>query len=459
MQSVAVQVLGSVFFYLVSVYFTKETFGMISWMNAVSLFITTILGLGLEQVVIRRIAASSRSDWAAAAFFLHSLTGFAITLAALLLLNSILGDKNPVYKYLPWFFAAQGLIFTGTPLKQFLNAKEQFTPYGIIAFISNSSKVAATVILQQTHQLTINTVIVVLVSAAGFELVALLTYVLINTSFRFKLRLKAYVKLVKESSAQYISVIFDMSLSRMDWILLGIMTTNVMLADYSFAYRAFELARLPILIIAPIIMPRLSRLMAANHKPDIANRQLINAFNSVEMFFAMLIPLSLNILWVPVVSFITKGKYGDTNSMQFLILSWGIPLQVFINLLWSLSFGAKKYKQVTLITIYCAVTNMVLNLVFIPKFGGLGSAIAFLGTTLLQCGLLYKLVYRQIMAISLKPFFLFATIAAVVYLLVLWLNTSFFISLPIALVVYILGGILSRQITRQHLYNFKNFLS
>jgi O-antigen/teichoic acid export membrane protein len=452
-------VLGSLFFYFISIYLTKEVFGMIGWMNAISLFITTLLGFGLEQVVTRRIASSDRSDWAAGAFLINSLGGFLITLAVLLLLNYIAGNNNPSYKYLPWFFAAQGLIFIGTPLKQFLNVKEKFTPYGIIAFVSNSGKIISVFILQQNHQLAIQTVIIVLVSSAIFEFVALLIYICIKTNFSFKFKFQAYVKLMKESSAQYISVIFDMSLSRMDWILLGMMTTNIMLADYSFAYRAFELARLPMLIIAPLLLPRLSRLMYLNSKPQADHQQQINSFNKVEICFVMLIPLALNILWAPVVSLITHGKYGISNSSQFLILSLCIPLQLFINLLWSLSFAAKKYKQVTTITVCCAIVNVSLNLLLIPKFNGLGSAIAFFTTTFLQCGLYYRLVYRHIMIISLRPAILLITTAMVTYLIAIHIPVHFIIQLCIALISYMLVAVLTGQINRQHVYNFKKLLS
>jgi len=76
LQAISVQILGGVFFYFISIYISKDEFGIISWTNAVSVFLTTILGFGLEQVVVRRIAASKRSDWAAAAFFIHSIAGF-----------------------------------------------------------------------------------------------------------------------------------------------------------------------------------------------------------------------------------------------------------------------------------------------------------------------------------------------------------------------------------------------
>ncbi|WP_448701615.1 oligosaccharide flippase family protein [Mucilaginibacter sp. AW1-3] len=455
MQALAVQVLGSLFFYLISVYISKNDFGIISWMNAVCLLLTTFLGFGLEQVVVRRVAASTRSDWAGMAFFVHSITGFAVTLLLLLLLRNVAGMAH----YLPWFFAAQGLVYIAVPLKQFLNAKEKFTPYGVIALASNLCKIAAVCVLLQAGWLDINSVIIILIVSAMFELVCLFVYVISKTTFNFKFRFKAYTKLLKEASAQYISVIFDISLSRMDWILLGLLTTNVVLADYSFAYRAFELARLPMLVIGPLILPRLARLMGTNDRLVEESREQINSFATVEMFFAVMIPLMLNILWVPVVGLITHGKYGDTNALQFLLLSVCMPLQLLINLLWSVSFSAKKYKQVSTITIVCAVLNIVLNLVLIPQLSGLGAAAAFLLTTVLQGILYYSLVRKTMMSISIKPILWCIVSAAVIYFLVSRLPLNCVFQLLIAISAYVAVGIISRQISKQHLVNFKQFLT
>ncbi|MEO6633707.1 MAG: oligosaccharide flippase family protein [Mucilaginibacter sp.] len=459
LQAISVQVLGAFFFYFISVYLSKNDFGIISWTNAVSILMTTVLGFGLEQVVVRRVAASRQSDWAASAFFIHSIAGFLITFLFLLLLDNILGTKAGLYKQLPWFFLAQGLIFIGVPLKQFLNAKEKFTPYGVISVISNIGKIAAAWLLLMQGTLYINTVLVILICAGVFELAGLLVYLLTKTSFNFKFRFNAYTKLVKESSAQYLSVIFDISLSRMDWILLGMMTSSSILADYSFAYRAYELARLPMLILAPIILPRFARLFTGSGNIGVEYQKYIGSFNIVELFFAALIPLILNILWAPVVSLITHGKYGNSNSLQFLILSLCIPLQFFINLLWSISFGAKKYKSVSAITVVSAVTNVCLNLILIPKFSGLGAAIAFSGTTLLQAFLYYGLVNRQITAISTWPILIFTAEAIVVYFAVSQLKIHFLLQGLIAIAFYLLITIITRQITRTHISNFKNLLA
>ena len=459
LQAISVQVLGAFFFYFISVYLSKSDFGIISWTNAVSILITALLGFGLEQVVVRRVAASRQSGWAAGAFFIHAVAGFVITFLLLLLLNSAMGINAGLYKQLPWFFLAQGLIFIGVPLKQFLNAKEKFTPYGIIAIISNAGKIVAAWLLLTGGKLYIGTTLIILICAAVFELACLLTYLLTKTSFSFKFRFGAYIKLIKESSAQYLSVIFDMSLSRMDWILLGIMTSSSILADYSFAYRAYELSRLPMLIMAPIILPRFARLLAGNGGIDAEHQEYITSFNVAELFFAALIPLILNVLWTPVISLITHGKYGSSNSLQFLILSLCIPLQFFINLLWSISFAGKKYRSVSTITVTCAITNVCLNLILITKFNGAGAAIAFFTTALLQAILYYRLVNRQIMAVSLRPLLIFTGEAVLIYFIVTSINVHFMFRLIIAVTLYLLTALMTGQITRQHIVNFKNLLT
>lgn len=458
LQAISVQLLGGIFYYFISIYLSKADFGIFNWTNAVSVFITVLLGCGLEQVVVRRIAASRRSDWAAAAYFVHSAIGFVITFIFLLLLNKITTDTTGLYKKLPWFFLAQGLLFIALPFKQFLNAKERFTPFGVISVISNVGKIVAAWLLVRGGVLDINAVLLIMVITGVFELAGLLLYVFTKTSFSFRFRINAYFKLLRESAAQYISVIFDSSLSRMDWILLGIMTSSSVLADYSFAYRSYELAKLPMLIIAPIILPRFAKLLAVN-KIDAGYQQYIVSFNAIEMCFAAAIPLVLNIIWVPVLGWMTNGKYGASNSTEFLILSLCLPLQFFINLLWSLSFGAKKYKSVSLITVISAVTNILLNIVLITKFSGIGAAIAFLATNMLQAGLYYRLVRREIMTISLLPIILYTAEAALSYLLTSMLHLHFLLQLVIACASYLLIIILTGQVNKQHIRNFKHLLA
>src|SRR5690606_35738099 len=107
-------------------------------------------------------------------------------------------------------------------------------------------------------------------------------------------------------------------------------------------------------------------------------------------------PLALNILWSPVMDYITKGKYGTVNHTQFLILSICIPFQFFINMLWSLGFSSRHYKPISIIIGATSILNILLNLFMIPVWGAEGAAIAYLSTTVIQLVLYYLLISKHV---------------------------------------------------------------
>ena len=82
----------------------------------------------------------------------------------------------------------------------------------------------------------------------------------LQISFKIVCNKLIYLKLLKESLPQAGVVIFTSSIARFDWIFLGILASNIALAEYSFAFKIFEVATLPLLVIAPILIPRFTRL-------------------------------------------------------------------------------------------------------------------------------------------------------------------------------------------------------
>lgn len=427
-------------------------------MNAKAMFIITFLSLGMEQIVIRRIASSKTSDWAAAAFLLHTVFSSFITIAVLYIISLTVTQWHGA-RILLWFFTAQALVFMGTPLKQFLNAKERFAPYGIIAIISNLGKVLFAWILLTRQLLDIQGVIWILIGCSIFEFVTLLIYTLTKTTFSFKFRLSAYFKLVKESRAQFISVIFDSGLSRIDWILLSIISSNATTGDYSFAYRAFELARLPIIIIAPLILPRFSRILSSAGRLNEERRAQLNSLLAFEMFVAVLIPLLLNIIWSPFIGYVFDGKYGPSNALEFGILSACIPLHFLINLFWTLCFSAKKYRQVSTVTIAVAVINLALNVILIPIYGGIGAAISFLITSLVQVFLYYRLLHSEITDINIIPLPAFLICGLLSFFTAHFLSDNIFLQMLTAVILYVTLSLLTGILNKNKLRTLKALFS
>lgn len=458
LQAIAVQVLGVLFFYAIGRYLSKDDFGIINGANAKAVMLTTLLSFGMDQVVVRRIAASKRSDWAASAYLFHAFATSVIVFVVLLASGYLFGSEIDVLVYLPWFFAAQALTFIGAPLKQLLNAKQRFTPYGVIAIFSNLLKIGLAFYLVKMQQLSLMTVVAVMILCAVLELVALLLYVLNKANFSFKFKGLAYKKLIRESLPQYISVIFDSSLSRMDWVLLGLLSTAAMTADYAVASRAFEVARLPLTIIAPILLSQFARMLASGNKITDDKQLMVRQLFTLEMFLAMFIPIIGNILWAPVLDALFKGKYGTVNATEFLLLSICVPIQFGVNLLWTLSFSGRRYKQITGITIYSAITNICLSVVLIPRYGSLGAAISFLLTSIFQLIGHFLLVRKNLMTVPLQNFFLFLVVAAASYGASVYVTDSIFARLLIATVSYIGLSLLFKLIHKGHIDTVKLFI-
>jgi len=411
-QALAVQFLGVLFFYITSFYLSKNDFGIISWSNATAITITTVIGLGMEQVIIRRVAASNSSNWAAAACFLHNAVFSLVAVAILFLLRFIFGHVDKLV-FLPYFFIVQALIFLATPLKQFLNAKEQFTPYAVIALVSNVAKVLLCLIWTFYRPFSISAVLTIMAFASLLELIALFLYIAKKDGFVWKFKFGAYKKLLKESMPQYVAVLFDSSLSRIDWILMGILSTNIATANYSFSYRAFEVLKLPVVVIGTILLPRFSRLLQKSDEMNKSQHDLINQIFLLEIAFAVLLVIVADIGWSPWIDRLTDNKYGAVNELTFILLSACIPFHFVINLMWIISFASRRYKSVAKLTMITAVVNLVANLVFIPLFKEHGAAIAFLTSSMLQTVLYFYLLKRNKILIDLKPSLIFLLVAAI----------------------------------------------
>ncbi len=458
LQAIAVQVLGGVFFLVIAAYLSKEEMGFINWANAVSVVLTMILSFGMDQVVVRRIAASESSDWASAAYLFHSFLGSCVTFVILFAFKTLSNDHNYKIEILPWLFAAQALLFSAGPLKQLLNAKQKFAPYGVIAIISNIIKLLAVYLFISANSLSIQAVLGILIGCAAFEFACVLFYVIAKGYFTFYFKKVAYFKLLKEAFPQYIAILFDSCLAYADRILLLLLSTAIASGDYGFAYRAYEIAKLPVVIISPIILARFAKIFIGNSKLSDEGKKQVQGLFTVEMFFACGIPLLLNMLWSPLLDHFYHGKYGSANSSEFMILSLCLPFQFYINILWTLGFAAKRYKETTRIIATTAVINVVLNLIFIPLYGGNGAAVAFLLTSVIQLLMYYHNVKKHIMEFSSKAFVVFFTISIAAYFAAISVTNVILMQLLIAVVIYLAVSLLSKQLQRKHLDILFSFL-
>ena len=380
------QLFGFAIFYILSVWFSKNIFGEINWTLAVLLTAFSILSLGIDQVIIKKIAAGEDPKLMLSLYFLHVLLAGFLFYVFLLIINFLFPAVFLKHYLLLFFGIGKLMIFFASPFKQLANGLEKYRSLFYMSVCSNIIRGAALIVLSFFSALNITTVIIIFIAGdvAEFLLSLFITKKILKISLSAKLNKKKYFNLIKESLPQAGVVIFTSAIARFDWIFLGILASDIALAEYSFAFRVFEVATLPLLIIAPVLIPRFTKFFQLTNLYSKATISDFFSLLKIEIIIASLIALLLNILWIPVIDFITNGKYGSVNRYTILILSCSMPFIYANNFLWSINFAQSRLKMIFHIFFITFIVNITGNLILIPFFGGEGAAVAYLSAVMVQ---------------------------------------------------------------------------
>jgi O-antigen/teichoic acid export membrane protein len=381
------QVLGLVIFFITSRYLTKSVYGEMNWSLAVLTFATTILSLRLEQLVVSRVAAGQHPGKMLTLFTGHIVFTGLLFYVALFAASFIFPAFFEKHNLLLILAISQLLSFFSSPFKQLANGKENFRSLAVMSSVVNIIRSVWLLFVVIFSSLIIQLVLAIYMVFSFIELI-ICFYI---GKYRLKVSLSSqygiydYFTLIKESLPLAGAVILNASIARIDWILLGLFITAEKTAEYSFAYKVFELSPFPLLIVAPILLSRFSKFFSANSESVLLQRkQELSLLIRTEMILATFIPLVLNLVWTPLVDSLTANKYGAVNASTFLILSCCIPFLYINNLLWSVHFAQNHLKRILRITIITFLVILIGDLVFIPLYNAKGAAIVYLVATVIE---------------------------------------------------------------------------
>lgn len=379
------QCLGVFIFLLISRYLDKPSFGELSWSLAVLTFITTLLSLRLEQIVVRNVAAGDNPSGMLTLFAAHNFLMGLIFFGMLSLFCYFFPNLSGQH-YLLWILSiSQILTFWALPFRQLLTGRSAFGWLALLASISNLVRATGLYLCVVYSTLSIQTVVILFTVSSFLELIVGVWIVCgrLGIPLRMSNPLPAYVNLLRTSFPQVGVVFLNAGIARIDWILLGLLSTPTHTAEYSFAYRAFEFAPLPLLVIAPFLLNRFAR-------KDLPDERFLHAVVNIEMILATLPTLWMVMMWSPLVDAFTDNKYGQVNNLTFLILSCCIPFQYLINLYWSHEFAHNRLSLILRITAVTGAVVLAGDALLIPAYAGMGAAISFLVAMIVQ----YILYFR-----------------------------------------------------------------
>ena len=380
-QVICNQVMGLWIFIIISRYLDKSVYGELNWSLALLTFVTTILSLRLEQVIVRKAATGDNPSSLLTVFFGHIVFSGLLFYGILLAGNSVYPSFFKKHDLLLILAISQLLSFFSLPFKQIASGKEAFGWVAVMSSVANSIRAIGLLYLILFSSIGIREVLIIYIISSLAELIVSIYLVRsrLNITLNMRWHLTAYILLISESLPQVGVVFLNACIARIDWILLGIFSTQVITAEYSFAYKVFELSPLPMLIIAPVLLSRFSKYFGHSGYGFLKERQTeISLLIRAEMVLATALPMILNIIWVPVMDLLTHQKYGAVNKTTFFILSLSIPFQYLVNLFWTVQFSENHLARIFRITAITCFIIVAGNLIMIPLMNATGAALVYL---------------------------------------------------------------------------------
>ncbi|MDB5139914.1 MAG: polysaccharide biosynthesis protein [Mucilaginibacter sp.] len=422
------QLLGLGIFYVLSTGLDKNNFGQINLGLAILLAVFNILSFGIDQIAIKKIASGVDATNILSIYLTHVLITGLLFYGLLFLGYTLFPQINSFYSLLLLIGIGKLMIFLSTPFKQVANGMERFKILAYMSVISNVIRCVGLIILASAHYLSLHNVIFIFISGDIMELVVVIY--LFKRAVKLPLIIKwdraGYSNLLRESLPQTGVVLITSALARFDWIFIGFMVSAVKLAEYSFAYKIFEISTLPLLAIAPLLIPHFTK----QFQGTVIKIKELQLLVRAEMIIAAFTGLLLNSCWSPVIDKITSGKYGLINVKTIFILSLCLPLLYLNNFLWTIYFAQGRMKMILGSFIITFLVNVIGDVILIPYFKNEGAAFAFLAACLVQT--IYYLKKNTINELKRiwHPLF-FCTISA---LLSGFASTMFFTGYPLIIV-------------------------
>ncbi|MGN8069830.1 oligosaccharide flippase family protein [Mucilaginibacter sp. 22184] len=452
LQLVINQLFGVLMFYVLSVNLDKDSFGLINLALTVVFTAFNILSFGIDQTVVKKVAHGDDARSVLSIYTFHVVFTGCIFYGILLLGKLFFTSDALLYRLILFIGAGKLMLFFSTPLKQISGGMERFKLQAYMLVVSNIVRGCALVVLAITHLLSITGIMWVFI--AGDTLEFLFSVYLfkryIGISIAPRWNKAEYGLLVRQSLPQVGVVLITSALARFDWLFIGFMVSAIKLAEYSFAYKVFEIATLPLLAIAPLLIPRFTQLFKDESYTGNNLKLLIRA----EMVIATFTALLLNMCWNPLIDHITGGKYGVVNSNTIFILSLCLPFIYIMNFFWTIYFVQNRLKMILQVFLVTFGVNVIGDLLLIPFFKNEGAAIAFLASCVVQAILFNSKNKLSELNGSLFILLKCTTCALIGGVLAKFLFQNFWLALLASVAFYFMALALIRQIK---IANYKNF--
>lgn len=359
---------------LVARYLGPSRYGVLNFVLSFIVLFEPLAKLGLNHILTRDIVKypDKEKEILGSAFFMRLGAGIVTKIIIIISIFLLKPDEKDIILYV--IIMAVSSLFNSFNIIEFWFLAKVQSKYIVISQISVTVIVSLikVVLLYTKASLTA----FVIVSALEKILIGvgfIIVYHIKNASvFKWKFNKELAVDLLSQSWPLILSGFAGQIYLKIDQVMLMEMTTKAESGIYAAAARLSELWYFLPTIIAGSIFPSLVEMKEKD--TDAYNKRLQKFYN----LFAVL-GMGLSVLVCLLSRYVIGFIYGKEFAPSSYILSIHIWASVFIFMQALLSkwFIAEKLYFFSLSThVAGALTNVILNIILIPKYGGVGAAVA-----------------------------------------------------------------------------------
>ncbi|MEH2046351.1 flippase [Nostoc sp.] len=355
-------------------YLGVQQYGLFNYALAFVALFSPIFILGLDDVVVRHLVrqSSNKEEILGTTFWLKFLGGIASVLLAVSTMF-FLGEHEALKIWLVTILGVVGIFRASDTIELWFQSQVQ-SKYTVIA--KNTAFLLNTVIKIALILTKAPLLAFALVTLAEFAMSAiglLIVYQVKGSSlWLWRWSVATAKTLLKESLPLIFSGFAIMIFMRIDQVMLGQMIGDSEVGVYSAAVRISEIWYF---IPGAIVSSVAPAIYAAKEKSESLYYQRIGQLLSLMTCISLAIALPMSFLSDKIIIVMFGSGYAEAGAI--LAVHIWTSLFVFMGLATSPWFIAEGLNHVSLgKTLFGAILNIILNLLLIPKYAGLGAAIA-----------------------------------------------------------------------------------
>lgn len=356
-------------------YLGPQQFGLFSYaVSFVTLFVT-FSTLGLDTIIVRELLEdeSRRDELIATAFWLRLMGAFGVLAILLIAVNFTTNDH---YTSMLIFIIASATIFQAFNVTVYYFQAKVLSHYLVyVNTIGLLLSSIAKILLILNHAPLLAFALIVLLESMILAFGFVYFYIKINSTFNIKISLlksEIVISLLKDSWPLILSGFVISIYMKIDQVMIKEMLDNEAVGQYAAAVRISEAWYVIPMVIVSSLFPAL--INAKKQSETLYNFRLQKLYDLMTwMALAIAFPMTFLSDWI--INLLYGAQYSEAGSV-LMIHIW-TSIFVFFGVVTSNYLIVENWTFKAFIrTFLGAVSNIIFNLILIPKYGINGAAIA-----------------------------------------------------------------------------------